>query len=55
MNLKCFFGRHKPVPDYSNWKKGYHSSVCADCGIEMRSYGGRWEVPARSSKPERSS
>lgn len=51
MKLKCLLGRHSPIRDYSNWKKGYHASACADCGVEMRSYGGEWEVaPKRGVK-----
>jgi hypothetical protein len=50
MNIKCLLGRHTPIKDYSNWKRGYHQSACAHCGIEMRSYGGEWEVSPKKAR-----
>lgn len=50
MKIKCLVGRHTPIKDYSDWRRGYHVSACAECGVEMRSYGDRWEVTPKRVK-----
>ncbi|MFC7499205.1 hypothetical protein ACFQRC_08220 [Enterovirga sp. GCM10030262] len=50
MKIKCLLGRHRAIKDYSNWKRGYHVSACAECGVEMRSYGSEWEVGPKKAK-----